>query len=431
MLAALASPSFAQEPIRLARTPDISPDGKHVAFSYHGDIWIVETIGGNARAVTSHPAHDIYPVFSPDGGQIVFSSNRHGSYNLFVVPVQGGKPRRLTFDSASDIPYSWSPDGKSILFASARGTAYPRTNELYTIPVAGGMARRISASEGKEGSYSHDGTKIAYVRGPGDWYRKGYRGSSNDDLWICNADGTNNRRVTSFNGQDSSPMWSQDGQTLYYVSEFYGTPANIVCQPENSVAAAKADVQQSGATVKPRQITFHKDDAVRNARISANGAYIVYECGADLWVVATKEGSTPRKMAIEAPTDDKVNPERIVQYTSGATSFALTADEKHIAFTVRGKIFMMPVGPTPKAIQLTDGPSNDHGPAWAPDGSKLIFISDRGGHDDLYLLESNEPENPKLCDAKLFKVKKLTDAKGAESSVSFTPDGKTVGFLRR
>src|SRR5437660_11598446 len=85
-----------QEPIRFGRTPDISPDGKLVAFSYQGDIWVVETIGGTARAVTSHPAHDLAPVFSPDGKRLVFTSNRHGSYNLFIVPVTGGKPRRLT-----------------------------------------------------------------------------------------------------------------------------------------------------------------------------------------------------------------------------------------------------------------------------------------------------------------------------------------------
>src|SRR5436853_6610667 len=84
----------AQEPIRLARTPDISPDGKLVAFSYFGDIWVVETIGGTARAITSHPAHDIYPVFSPDGRMLAFSSNRHGSYDVFVVPIQGGRPPR-------------------------------------------------------------------------------------------------------------------------------------------------------------------------------------------------------------------------------------------------------------------------------------------------------------------------------------------------
>src|SRR5688572_21254563 len=89
-----------QEPIRFARTPDISPDGKLIAFSYLGDIWSVEAIGGVARPVTMHEAHDISPVFSPDGRWIAFSSTRHGNYDVFVVAARGGKPRRLTFDSA-------------------------------------------------------------------------------------------------------------------------------------------------------------------------------------------------------------------------------------------------------------------------------------------------------------------------------------------
>src|SRR5687767_6978647 len=79
----------AQEPIRFARFPDISPDGKRVAFSYLGDIWIVDAIGGPARPVTSHQAHDTAPAFSPDGQQLAFSSNRYGGYDVFVVGVHG------------------------------------------------------------------------------------------------------------------------------------------------------------------------------------------------------------------------------------------------------------------------------------------------------------------------------------------------------
>src|SRR5437764_6944555 len=91
----LATTSMAQEPIRCGRAPDISPDGRLVAFSYLGDIWIVEAIGGIARPVTMHEAYDTSPVFSPDGRMLAFTSNRHGSYDILVVPVQGGKPRRL------------------------------------------------------------------------------------------------------------------------------------------------------------------------------------------------------------------------------------------------------------------------------------------------------------------------------------------------
>src|SRR5262249_27791710 len=161
---------------------------------------------------------------------------------------------------------------------------------------------------------------IAYVRGPGAWYRKGYRGSSNNDIWICDTDGRNNRCLTTFNGQDGSPMWSADGQSLYYVSEVFGTPANIVRQDVNSAS------QPVLVTVNKDCKPCHTGDGVRLARISADGKWIVYECGADLWIVSTAPGSTPRRLAIEAYADDKTNPERTVTFSSQATEFALSRD---------------------------------------------------------------------------------------------------------
>ena len=197
-----------------------------------------------------------------------------------MVPVQGGRPTRLTFDSADDMVTDWSPDGQSILFTSSRSTDFPPRNELFQVSVKGGRSKRLSFAEGREGVFSPKGDQIAYVRGPGTWYRKGYRGSSNDDIWICQADGTANRQVTTFNGQDNSPSWSPDGSHLYYTSEFHGVPANIVRLP---LADAKA---------KPEQMTFHKDDGVRRGRLSRNGQWLVYECGPDLWVLNVKDGTT-------------------------------------------------------------------------------------------------------------------------------------------
>jgi tricorn protease len=416
----LAAAARAQDPIRFARLPDISPDGKLVCFSYLGDVWVVETIGGVARPVTMHEAHDTYPAFSPDGKWIAFSSNRHGSYDVFVVPTVGGHPRRLTYDSAADIVCGWSPDGKEVLFASMRSPEFPPNYELYTVPAEGGRVRRITLDQGKEGVLSLQGDRLAYVRGQGLWYRKGYRGSSNDDIWICNTDGSNNHQVTTFDGQDTSPMWAPDGQYLYYVSELFGTPANIVRQDLTGKQP-------------PRQVTFHKDDGVCRARISANGEWIVYECGADLYVVSPHQGQTPRRLAIEVHADDKVNPESLKTFTDGATEFAPTRDEKHIAFVVHGDLFMMPLsgpGSSGKAVRLTDNPAYDHGLAWAPDGSKIVFVSDRGGQEDLYALESSESDHPKVVDAHKFKVTQLTDTADPESGVSFSPDGKRVAFLR-
>jgi tricorn protease len=407
----------AQEPIRFARTPDISPDGRLVAFTYLGDIWVVETIGGVARPVTLHEAHDIYPVFSPDGRHLAFASNRHGSYDVFVVPVAGGKPKRLTSDSASDMPVGWSPDGKEVLFISTRGVTYPPTAALYTVPMAGGAVKPLGVSDAKDGSIAPQNDRVAYVRGQGTWYRKGYRGSSNDDLWVCTRSGTDHRRLTSFDGQDVSPMWSPNGKALYYVTERFGT-ANI--------ARLDPAVGDAGPI---QRLTFHADDAVRRARISANGEWIVYECGADLYVVPVA-GGPPRKLAIEVHADDKTNSEKVVTLTRDATEYAPSPDEKHVAFVAHGQIYVCPLPEGGKATRLTDDPAYDHGIAWASDGKRIVFASDRGGQEDLYLLESNDAESADLAKAHRFKVKPLTQTPEAESDATFAPDGKRIAYLK-
>lgn len=421
-LVLFATTASAQEPIRFARTPDISPDGKLVAFSYLGDIWTVSAIGGVARPVTMHEAHDIYPVFSPDGKSLAFSSNRHGSYDVFVVPVVGGKPKRLTFDSAHDMVTGWTPDGKGVVFASTRSTAFPSNLECYVVPVEGGPERKLPLFEGKEAHFSPTGETIAFVRGPGLWYRRGYRGSSNDEIWLASPDGTNQRRVTTYDGQDSYPMWSPDGKKLYYVSENGSKSgcANVVWQDVGSTS-----------TAPPHRVTTHDDDTVRRARISRDGEWIVYECGADLWVVGTgSPGHAPRKLAIEVNADDKSNTERSVTFTKDASEYALSPDEEHAILCVHGELFLTRVPDGGKATRLTDSPSYNHGASFSPDGSSILFASDRSGVEDLYLLEPDDPEHPDLLKAHKFKVTRLTDTPEEESGASFSPKGDRIAFLR-
>ena len=79
---------------------------------------------------------------------------------------------------------------------------------------------------------------------------------------------------------------------------------------------------------------------------------------------------------------------------------------------------------------MTFGSSNDHGAVWSPDASRIVFLSDRDGRDDIYLLEADDPDHPKLTDAHRFKTTRLTDTKEAEHGVNFSPDGKRVSFVR-
>ena len=423
LLLILLAPAMAvaQEPIRFPRTPDISPDGKQVAFSYLGDIWVVEAIGGVARPVTMHEAHDYAPVFSPDGRSLAFSSNRHGSYDVFVVPTVGGKPKRLTFDSGHDVVTGWTPDGKSIVFNSSRGTAYPSQVDVFTVPVDGGAEKRLNLFEAKEAQFAPTGDKVAFVRGPGTWYRRGYRGSSNDDLYLATPDGATTKRLTTYNGQDTAPMWSKDGKTLYYVTDagFAKGCSNIVSQPLDGLAAQGA----------PKPLTGHADDMVRRARISAGGEWIVYECGGDIYVTSTKGAGSGRKLAIEVHADDKSNTSRTTTFSRDATEFALSPDELH-AVVVHGQLFLTKVPAGGKSTRLTEHASADHSVSWSPDGKKLLFASDRTGVEELYLLEADDVEHPELTKAHKFKTTQLTKTAEQESAPSFSPKGERVAFLR-
>ncbi len=419
----LALPALAQEPIKFARTPDVSADGKLIAFSYLGDIWTVEAIGGVARPVTMHEAHDYAPLFSPDGRSLAFASNRHGSYDVFVVPVVGGKPKRLTFDSAADVPLGWSSDGKAVVFASGRSTDYPGDITLLSVPADGGAeTKHTGFFEGKDVQFSPTGDKAAFVRGQGLWSRRGYRGTSNDDLYVSKPDGSEMKQVTKFDGNDTAPMWSADGKRLFYVTE-QGSPAkcqNIVVQEMNGLATVGS----------PAVLTKHTDDAVRRARISRNGEWVVYECGADLWVVGTSPNSTPRKLAIEVHADDKSNTERSVTYVRDATDYAISPEERHAVVVCHGQLFLTKLPDGGKSTRMTDHAGADSQPNWSPDSTKIVFISDRTGSDEIYLLEQDDAEHPSLTRAHTFKTTQLTNTKEGEQFPLFSPKGDKIAFLR-
>ena len=180
----LAETAVVAAPVRLARTPDFHA-GK-IAFSYLGDIWVVDEDGSNPRRLTDNVARDINPRFSPDGKWIAFSSQRYGNYDVFVIPAGGGTARRLTFHSGNDEVVGWTPDSKQVVFRASRGDgAFPGVATLYQVPVEGGRETSLPTDWGWWGSYSADGKRFAFNRHPSSWTRKHYRGSYAADIWVA------------------------------------------------------------------------------------------------------------------------------------------------------------------------------------------------------------------------------------------------------
>ena len=144
----------------LLQSPTVSKT--QIAFAYGGDIWIVDRGGGDAHRLVTGTGLESRPLFSPDGTLVAYTGDYDGNEDVYVVAAAGGEPRRLTYHPGTDVAVGWTPDGKQVLIRSTR-SSYSRFEKLFTVPVEGGYPTELPLPMGVQGSYSVDGSRIAYV----------------------------------------------------------------------------------------------------------------------------------------------------------------------------------------------------------------------------------------------------------------------------
>jgi Tol biopolymer transport system component len=157
------------------------------------------------------------PVWSRDGRQIAFASDRYGNFDVFIVDAEGGEPVRLTWHSANEYPYTFTSDNRYVIFGGARLDAasnrqYPAEYlpEVYMVPAAGGRIEQLWTIPGEDVKSSRNGDFFVYhdKKGGENAWRKHHVSSVARDIWLWERAGNRHTMITSFRGEDRNPFFT-------------------------------------------------------------------------------------------------------------------------------------------------------------------------------------------------------------------------------
>ncbi|MFN8548507.1 MAG: S41 family peptidase [Candidatus Eisenbacteria bacterium] len=380
------------------RQPAISPDGSRVAFAWRGDLWIVPWEGGEAVRVTEDPADERRPLFERSGTGLIFAARRASSYDLFRLDLGSGATSRLTWLDSDDWPSGVTADGKWVLFHARRGRDEP---SIYRVPIAGGEVEEVTQDLSTDAVASPDGKRLAFVRSHVPWWRKGYRGAGDSDLWVSDLERGGTSRLTTFAGQDLWPEWFPDGKSLLYASEETFT-LNLF----------RLDLESGERT----RLTSHTEDGARFPSLSADGKRVVYERGGRIWrlELPTARATPLEGDAARALADDRRRHASPRRDRAGRSGRSPRSRHRRSPLVAGG-------GGAPRA--LTRGGARDVEPTLSRDGKTLFYASDVAGNFDLFRLDLDA--RPSEGNPRPFR-----SAREEERAPLLSPDDRYVAYLR-
>ena len=259
------TPSGAMQPTETLTPTVMIPLGNDaigmIAFYSHRDgnieIYTMNPDGSNQHRLTSNESDDDSPVWSPDGSQIAFISDRDDPnsgacvqsclYQLYIINVDDGSERKLIETGFSTLHPDWYPDGTRISF----DTEADLQGDIYIVN-ADGSDLQLLIEDGFWADWSPDGTQIVFAS----------RRDGNVELYLADADGNNQRRLTRNGRLDYFPDWSPDGRRIAFA-----------VQEDRAIYIMDADGSDE-------QRLTHQGNA-ENPTWSPDGCWIAYQSSSD------------------------------------------------------------------------------------------------------------------------------------------------------
>ncbi len=452
-------------PAAAAVEPTWSPGGTEIAFSFIGDIWAMNNNGSNQRQLANSASAETNPSWSATGkiayerdsqvwtmnadgtGQAVFSSITQPSPTapswsfdgsklafvsggeIWVINSNGTNERRVTINATADKDPAWSPDGTKIVFSTGTRIAVINLNGT-------NQANLTDGPDDRKPSWSSDATRIAFVR----------RGTTANGIYIMDAVGANQVRAiadvqTSRGTENDDPVWepivhapntfSVSGRIVRVGASLGGVNVNLIGAAEALTATdALGNYKFSGLPgggnylVVPSLANHVFAPATRTFNGLSSNAI------ADFIATETCSGANCRtngKIAFVRSADiytmnpDGTNQTNITNNGANNSQPNYSPDGSKIVFSTNrdgnNEIYQMN-GDGGSPVRLTNNPASDTSPSFSPDGSKIVFVSDRDGNSEIYKMNSNGTTPVRLT----------TDPAG-DTVPSFSPDGAKIIFV--
>jgi Tol biopolymer transport system component/DNA-binding winged helix-turn-helix (wHTH) protein len=384
--------------------PSISPDGNTIAFSSDRtgsfEIYVKQIIAGAKEVqITSDGAGNFHPAFSPDGNLLAYYSRKRGG--IWIVPVTGGAPKQLTEFGGSP---AWSPDGKTIAFANGnhlldptgRNANSPETLWLVAVE-SGEEPRRLTQPNSPAGGHSSpnwspDGRRIVFDTND----------PSFSEVWSVSANGDDLKKLSGDLAFATDAVYAPEGKSVFFVANIGSSLYQVNLSPVGD------------AIGEPVKIYDVSNSRIRSLSVAAKANRIAYSAmtlSSNLWSISVNPGG------------DTVQGESI-DLTQSAntrnTQPAFSPDGKQIAYAAYDaanhlQIWTMNADGRNKT-QITSG-EQCFSPSWFPDGKRIAFRSERGNQ-----------INVSSVTIEGAKVKNLFELDHSTNVVRLSPDGRQFAF---